>query len=45
MLSMSSALACDDGDDDSPGNEDKMHPQRNWTRWAVDLPTMQGYTQ
>jgi CubicO group peptidase (beta-lactamase class C family) len=45
MLSMSSALACDDSDDDSPGNEDKMHPQRNWTRWAVDLPTMQGYTR
>lgn len=43
MLSMSSALACDDGDDASPGNEDNMHPQRNWTRWAVDLPTMQGY--
>ena len=38
MLSMSSALACDDGDDESPGNEDHMHPQRNWTRWAVDLP-------
>jgi CubicO group peptidase (beta-lactamase class C family) len=45
MLSMSSALACDDGDDDSPGNEDKMHPQQNWTRWAVDLPTMQGYAR
>jgi CubicO group peptidase (beta-lactamase class C family) len=45
MLSMSSALACDDGDDDSPGNEDNMHPQRNWTRWAVDLPTMQGYAR
>jgi CubicO group peptidase (beta-lactamase class C family) len=26
MLTMSSALACDDGDDDSPGNEDNMHP-------------------
>jgi CubicO group peptidase (beta-lactamase class C family) len=45
MLSMSSALACDDGDDDSPGNEDKMHAQQNWTRWAVDLPTMQGYAR
>jgi CubicO group peptidase (beta-lactamase class C family) len=45
MLSMSSALACDDGDDDSPGNEDKMHSQQNWTRWAVDLPTMQGYAR
>ncbi|HEX3950390.1 MAG TPA: serine hydrolase [Steroidobacteraceae bacterium] len=45
MLSMSSALACDDGDDDSPGNEDKMHPQPNWTRWAVDLPTQPGYAR
>jgi CubicO group peptidase (beta-lactamase class C family) len=45
MLSMSSALACDDGDDDSPGNEDNMHAQRNWTRWAVDLPTMQSYAR
>lgn len=45
MLSMSSALACDDGDDDSPGNEDNMHPQQNWTRWAVDLPTMQDYAR
>jgi CubicO group peptidase (beta-lactamase class C family) len=45
MLSMSSALACDDSDDDSPGNEDNMHSQRNWTRWAVDLPTLQGYVR
>lgn len=45
MLSMSSALACDDSDDKSPGNEDNMHPQTNWTRWAVDLPTMQGYAR
>src|ERR1700733_7014088 len=43
MLTMSSALACDDNDDDSPGNEDHMHPQDHWTRWAVDLPTMPGY--
>lgn len=43
MLTMSSALACDDNDDESPGNEDKMHPQNNWTRWAVDLPTALGY--
>jgi CubicO group peptidase (beta-lactamase class C family) len=45
MLSMSSALACDDAEDDSPGNEDNMHPQRNWTRWAVDLPTLRGFTR
>ncbi len=45
MLTMSSALACDDNDDASPGNEDNMHSQSNWTRWAVDLPTMQGFAR
>jgi CubicO group peptidase (beta-lactamase class C family) len=45
MLTMSSALACDDNDDSSPGNEDWMHQQPNWTRWGVDLPTMQGYVR
>lgn len=43
MMSMSSALDCNDNDDVSPGNEDRMHEQTNWTRWAVDLPTMAGY--
>lgn len=43
FLTMSSALDCNDDDDNSPGNENNMHPQPNWTRWAVDLPTMQEY--
>ena len=43
LLTMSSGLDCNDDDDRSPGNEDNMHPQPNWSRWAVDLPTMQGY--
>jgi CubicO group peptidase (beta-lactamase class C family) len=43
LLTMSSAFDCNDDDDKSPGNEDNMHPQPNWTRWAVDLPTMPGY--
>jgi len=43
MLTMSSALDCDDSVDASPGNEDNMHAQPNWTRWAVDLPTMPNY--
>src|SRR5215472_1857169 len=43
LLTMSSALDCNDDDDKSPGNEDNMHPQPNWSRWAVDLPTLQGY--
>jgi CubicO group peptidase (beta-lactamase class C family) len=45
MLTMSSALACDDNDEKSPGNEDLMHSQTNWTRWAVDLPTMPDYAR
>jgi CubicO group peptidase (beta-lactamase class C family) len=45
MMSMSSALACDDNDDNSPGNENNLHPQQNWTRWAVDLPTMANYSR
>lgn len=43
LLTMSSALDCNDDDDNSPGNENNMHPQPNWTRWAVDLPAMQNY--
>jgi CubicO group peptidase (beta-lactamase class C family) len=43
LLTMSSALDCNDDVEASPGNEDKMHPQPNWTRWAVDLPTARGY--
>lgn len=43
LLTMSSALSCNDDDDASPGNEDNMHPNRVWTRWAVDLPTDTGY--
>ncbi len=45
MMTMSSALDCNDNDDASPGNEDRMHEQQNWTRWAVDLPTMKGYAR
>jgi len=45
MLTMSSALDCNDDNDKSPGNEDNMHPQPDWSRWAVDLPTVPGYTR
>jgi CubicO group peptidase (beta-lactamase class C family) len=45
LLTMSSALDCDDNDDASPGNEDRLHEQSNWTRWAVDLPTMRSYAR
>jgi len=39
LLTMSSALDCDDNQDASPGNEENMYPLPNWLRWAVDLPT------
>ena len=39
LLRMSSALDCDDNQDASPGNEEKMYPLPGWLRWAVDLPT------
>ena len=39
LLTMSSALDCDDNQDGSPGNEEGMYPQPRWLRWAADLPT------
>ena len=41
LLSMSSGLACDDDDDNSPGNEDTMQNQTeqpDWYKYALDLP-------
>ena len=43
LMSMSSALDCDDNDENSGGSEDRMHEQQNWTRWGVDLPTYAGF--
>lgn len=37
LLTMSSALDCNDSDDKSPGNEENMYPKNEWLRWAVDL--------
>lgn len=45
LMSMSSALECDDNDDNSVGSEDRMHEQHNWTRWGVDLPTYAGFSR
>lgn len=42
LLTMSSALDCDDNND-TPGNEENMYPQQVWTRFAVDLPTKPGW--
>lgn len=43
LLSMSSALACNDNDGMSPGNEGNMYPLRSWSRWAVDIPLREEY--
>lgn len=42
LLTMSSALDCDDDVPSSPGNEENMYPQREWARWAAALPVRAG---
>lgn len=41
LMTMSSGLACDDNDDNSPGNEDVMQSQAaqpDWYKYTLDLP-------
>ena len=41
LVTMTSGFDCDDGDYDSPGNEDRMQSQDeqpDWHRYALDLP-------
>ena len=41
LMDMTSGLACDDNDPDSPGNEDVMqgqHAESDWYRYTLDLP-------
>lgn len=41
LLTHTSGLACDDNDDNSPGNEDAMQSQNtqpNWWKYTLDLP-------
>ncbi|WP_417459917.1 serine hydrolase domain-containing protein [Kordiimonas sp.] len=45
LMTMSSALACNDNDPASPGYEDKMHERANWTEFVLNLPTMEGYAR
>jgi len=45
LLTMSSAFDCNDNDQTTPGYEDKMHEQQDWTRFALDLPTMPGWSR
>ncbi|MEO7065472.1 MAG: serine hydrolase [Rhodanobacter sp.] len=44
LMDMSSGLACDDNNVDSPGGEDKMqrqHSERDWYRFTLNLPMAQ----
>lgn len=38
LLNMNSGLQCDDWDDSSPGQEDKMYNAKDWPRFILDLP-------
>lgn len=45
LLTMSSGLACDDSDSESPGNEDAIQSQRaerNWWKYTLALPMAHG---
>ncbi|MDI1253158.1 serine hydrolase domain-containing protein [Thermomonas sp.] len=44
LMDMSSGLACDDNDSDSPGGEEAMqrqHAERDWYRYTLNLPMVQ----
>jgi CubicO group peptidase (beta-lactamase class C family) len=45
LLTMSSALDCNDFDQRNVGNEENMYPLTNWTRWVVDLPVKADYAR
>jgi CubicO group peptidase (beta-lactamase class C family) len=43
LLTMSSALDCDDGNDRSPGQEEKMYRTKDWKAFALAIPPAGGY--
>jgi CubicO group peptidase (beta-lactamase class C family) len=40
LLTMRSGLACNDRDEGSPGQEDKMYRERDWVGYFLQLPTI-----
>lgn len=45
LLTMSSALDCNDWTRKSPGNEEKMYPKRVWREFALNIPHQKDYTR
>jgi CubicO group peptidase (beta-lactamase class C family) len=40
LLTMRSGLACNDRDEGSPGQEDRMYRERDWVGYFLNLPTV-----
>jgi CubicO group peptidase (beta-lactamase class C family) len=38
LLTMTSCLDCDDGDEASPGNEERLYPEADWVGFARRIP-------
>lgn len=45
LLTMSSALDCDDGNKRSPGQEERMYRTKVWREFAMDLPLADSYAR
>lgn len=45
LLTMTSALDCDDNKQSSPGNEGKMHSHRRWLNFVMDIPLKRQFSR